>query len=87
MMKIKLYTTESCPFCIAAKNLLKAKKFEFKEIDLTSNIELRLEISVKYDCKTVPIIIINDKFIGGFNKLNELNSSGELQNFFQIKSV
>ena len=32
-MEIKLYTTKSCPFCIAAKNLLKAKKLEFKEIN------------------------------------------------------
>ncbi len=80
-MEIELYTTESCPFCIAAKNLLKVKGLEFKEIDLTSDRELRLEISNKYNWKTVPIIIINNKFIGGFDELNILNKSGELNKY------
>jgi len=80
-MGIKLYTTKSCPFCIAAKNLLKVKKLEFKEINLTSNIELRLEISAKYNCKTVPMIIINEKFIGGFDELYALSASGELDKY------
>jgi glutaredoxin 3 len=78
MPRIKLYTTKSCPFCIAAKNLLKIKDLRFEEIDLTSRTELRLEISTKYNWRTVPLIIIDDKFIGGFDELDKLNDEGKL---------
>ena len=78
MPRIKLYTTKSCPFCIAAKNLLKMKNLRFQEIDLTSRTELRLEISTKYNWRTVPLIVIDDKFIGGFDELDKLNDEGKL---------
>ena len=78
MPRIKLYTTKSCPFCIAAKNLLKIKDLRFEEIDLTSRTELRLEISTKYNWRTVPLIVIDDKFIGGFDELAKLNDEGKL---------
>ncbi|NSW88773.1 glutaredoxin [bacterium] len=77
-MEIKVYTTSSCPFCVAAKNLLSGKNLEFTEIDLTSDIELRLEVSTKYNWRTVPMIIIDDKFIGGFDDLEKLELEGGL---------
>ena len=77
-MEFKLYTTISCPFCVAAKNLLTSKNLEFTEIDLTSDLELRLEVSTKYNWRTVPIVIIDDKLIGGFDDLNKLNLDGGL---------
>mgnify|MGYP000906259936 FL=1 len=77
-MEIKLYTTISCPFCVAAKNLLTSKNLEFTEIDLTSDLELRLEVSTKHNWRTVPIVIIDDKLIGGFDDLNKLNLDGGL---------
>ena len=77
-MEIKLYTTTSCPFCVAAKNLLTSKNLEFTEIDLTSDLELRLEVSTKHNWRTVPIVIIDDKLIGGFDDLNKLNLDGGL---------
>tara|TARA_Y100001970_G_scaffold293913_1_gene444531 strand:- start:4232 stop:4468 length:237 start_codon:yes stop_codon:yes gene_type:complete len=77
-LEIKVYTTSSCPFCVAAKNLLSGKNLEFTEIDLTSDIELRLEVSTKYNWRTVPMIIIDDKFIGGFDDLEKLELEGGL---------
>jgi len=77
-LEIKLYTTISCPFCVAAKNLLTSKDLEFTEIDLTSDLELRLEVSTKHNWRTVPIVIIDDKLIGGFDDLNKLNLDGGL---------
>ncbi|MBT3475490.1 glutaredoxin [bacterium] len=77
-MKIKVYTTISCPFCVAAKNLLTSKNLDFTEIDLTSDLELRLEVSTKYNWRTVPIIIIDDELIGGFDDLSKLNLDGDL---------
>ena len=78
-MKIVIYTTTYCPFCDAAKNLLKSLNIEFDEVDLTDNLEERLEISTKYNWRTVPLILINNKLIGGFDELNNLNNNGELK--------
>ncbi len=78
-MKIVIYTTSYCPFCDAAKNLLKSLNIEFDEVDLTDNLEERLEISTKYNWRTVPLILINNKLIGGFDELNNLNNNGELK--------
>ena len=78
-MKIVIYTTTYCPFCDAAKNLLKSLDIEFDEVDLTDNLEERLEISTKYNWRTVPLILINNKLIGGFDELNNLNNKGELE--------
>ncbi len=78
-MKIVIYTTNYCPFCDAAKNLLKSLNIEFDEVDLTDNLEERLEISTKYNWRTVPLILINNKLIGGFDELNNLNNNGELE--------
>ncbi len=78
-MKIVIYTTSYCPFCDAAKNLLKSLNIEFDEVDLTDNLEERLEISTKYNWRTVPLILINNKLIGGFDELNNLNNNGELE--------
>ena len=78
-MKIVIYTTTYCPFCDAAKNLLKSLDIEFDEVDLTDNLEERLEISTKYNWRTVPLILIDNKLIGGFDELNNLNNNGELK--------
>ena len=78
-MKIIIYTTSYCPFCDAAKNLLKSLNIEFDEVDLTDNLEERLEISTKYNWRTVPLILIDNKLIGGFDELNNLNNNGELK--------
>ena len=77
-MSVVIYSTRNCPFCVAAKALLESLSVKFDEIDLTNDIEKRLEISSKYNWRTVPMIIINDEFIGGFDDLNKLNEEGKL---------
>ncbi len=78
-MSVVIYSTKNCPFCVAAKALLASLNVSFDEIDLTNDIEKRLEISTKYNWRTVPIIIINDNLIGGFDELNNLYSEGKLE--------
>lgn len=78
-MSVVIYSTKNCPFCVAAKALLESLSIKFDEIDLTNDIEKRLEISSKYNWRTVPMIIINDNFVGGFDELNNLYSEGKLE--------
>ena len=77
-MNVKMYSTQYCPFCIAAKNLFKSLDIEYEEIDLTNKLEERLEISSQYNWKTVPIIIINEKLVGGFDELNKMHMEDKL---------
>ena len=44
-----------------AKGALEILDLNLQEIDLTNKLEERLEISTKYNWRTVPIIIINEK--------------------------
>ncbi len=78
MNKIEIYVSKNCPYCHAAKALLNRKGEDFTEIDLTTNHELRLSMVEKYNWRTVPIILINDALIGGYDQLVELERKGEL---------
>ena len=55
------------------------KNNQKNSVALTNDIEKRLEISSKYNWRTVPMIIINDNFVGGFDELNNLYSEGKLE--------
>lgn len=78
MKQVKVYSTNYCPYCTRAKQLLKSKNIAFQEIDLTNDTELREKISNQTGHQTVPMIFIGDQFIGGFDNLNSLSQKGEL---------
>ena len=79
MPKIKIYSTMLCPYCSAAKTLLKKKGAEFEEIDVTFNPSERARMTELSGGRTsVPQIWIGDRHIGGFDDLSELNADGEL---------
>lgn len=85
LTKVEVYTSTYCAYCHAAKGFLKNKGVEFMEIDLTSDHELRIELVEKHKWRTVPIIIINDNFIGGYDELVALERKGELDQLLEIK--
>ena len=78
MKKVRVYTTNYCPYCQKAKSLLKLKNISFEEIDLTDNQALRDELEEKTGWMTVPMIFIGEKFVGGFDNLAELEAKKEL---------
>ena len=81
--QVTIYTTSYCPYCTRAKNLLVQKKIAFREIDVTNDQAGRDEIEEKTGWMTVPMIFIGDDFIGGFDELNALEQSGELDKKLQ----
>lgn len=70
-MSVEVYTTKTCPYCIAAKSLLKQKEIEFVEHDVTFNDSMRLKLMKKTKQRTVPQIFIDKEHIGGFDDLNK----------------
>jgi glutaredoxin 3 len=78
MAKVVIYTTNWCPYCAGAKSLLRAKKVEFEEIDVTRDPERRAEMERRSSRRTVPQIFIDDQPIGGYDEACDLDSTGEL---------
>ncbi|MFA6990090.1 MAG: glutaredoxin 3 [Candidatus Gastranaerophilaceae bacterium] len=80
MKKVVIYAVDYCPYCQKAKKILSDKNIPFEEIDITKNEdEMLSELTKKTGIDTVPQIFIDNKFIGGSDKLSELNLSGELE--------
>lgn len=78
MPKVVIYSKDFCPFCVRAKNLLNQKKVSFEEIMVDKDPKLFSELKEKSGMLTVPQIFIDDKLIGGFTELAELDSQGKL---------
>lgn len=79
LKKVKIYTTTVCPYCNSAKNLFKNLNIEYEEINLDNNSELRAKLSQENNgWRTVPMVFIGDKFIGGFDDTNKLHREGKL---------
>ncbi|MCB9556743.1 MAG: glutaredoxin 3 [Deltaproteobacteria bacterium] len=76
--RIKIYTTRYCGYCHAAKALLERKGVAFEEVDATDDPSMRQEAATLSGRRTVPQIFIDGRSIGGFDDLNALDRSGEL---------
>ena len=69
-MKVKIYGTETCPYCVAAADLCADKNIDFEKIDLSLEPEKRVQISEENgNYPTIPMIFVDEKFIGGFTEL------------------
>lgn len=75
---IKIYGTESCSFCTAARMLLKKKGLDYDDVLVSKDADIRAEMERLSGRRTVPQIFINDISIGGFDELYSLEKSGEL---------
>ena len=76
---IKIYSTDWWGSCIAAKNMLDDIGLSYEEINIEEQDLTREDLLNLTGGFTVPQIIINDKSIGGFGKLLQLNQSGKLK--------
>ena len=76
--KVVLYGTQSCGYCIAARKLLSRKGVDFEDILVSGDDAMRRELERLSGAATVPQIFINDKAVGGFDELYELDEDGDL---------
>ena len=67
-MKIKIYTTPTCPYSNSAKKLFKKRKLKFEEITLMKDEEARLAMIEKSGQMATPVIEINGELIVGFDE-------------------
>lgn len=76
---VLIYSGKMCPYCDMAKDLLDLKKIPFVEKYANEHMETFQALAEKHHHRTVPMIFINDEFIGGYDDLVALNASGELE--------
>ncbi len=80
MTRIRLYTTQFCGYCRAAKRLLIGKGLDFEEIDVVFDADKRAEmIERAHGLRTVPQIFIHGRHVGGYEELAALEREGKLE--------
>ena len=84
MAPITIYTRSWCPYCTAAKDLLKQKGAAFTEIDIEMKPAARQEMIQKAGGRTsVPQIFIGERHVGGCDDLYALEGRGQLDGLLQ----
>jgi glutaredoxin 3 len=79
MNQVEIYTTRYCPYCHAAKALLKAKNIAFTELDVTGDPSGRAKMIERANGRmTVPQIFIGSTHVGGSDDLHALERAGKL---------
>jgi glutaredoxin 3 len=79
MSDITIYTKSWCPYCSAAKDLLKERGARFDEIDIEAVAGARQEMIQKANGRTsVPQIFIGERHVGGCDDLYALDNRGGL---------
>ncbi len=79
MAKVVMYSTAVCPYCINAERLLLRKGVtEIEKIRVDLDPEQRAIMEQRSNRRTVPQIFIDDRHIGGFDDMVELDQAGGL---------
>lgn len=74
---IVIYSTPTCHFCHQAKEYFTSKGWEFTDVNVAGDIDKQKELVAKSGQFGVPVIIIKDKIIVGFDraKIDQLMSN------------
>jgi glutaredoxin 3 len=79
MSIVIIYTKSTCPYCHAAKDLLKKKGAAYEEVSVDGDRGAQMTMAARAGGRsTVPQIFIGEKHIGGCDDLYELDADGKL---------
>lgn len=79
MAKVEIFSSDHCPYCVKAKNLLKLKGSSWEEYNVKLDGARLDEMLKRSGGRTsVPQIFINGVHVGGCDDLYALNDAGKL---------
>ena len=79
MQAVKMYTTAVCPYCVRAKQILKARGVDqIEEIRIDTDPDQRKIMMDSTGRRTVPQIFIGQTHVGGCDDLVALDAQGGL---------
>ncbi len=73
-MEVKVYSTPTCPYCKMVKEYLSSKGVTFQNIDVSLDQAAGEEMVKVSGQMGVPVIVIGEEVITGFNK-EEINKA------------
>jgi glutaredoxin len=68
-LSIKIYTREGCSHCTLAKEFMKKQNISFEEIKIDVDISVDTVKTMFPEARTVPIILKDDVWIGGYDAM------------------
>ncbi|PJK06649.1 glutaredoxin 3 [Lysobacteraceae bacterium NML71-0210] len=77
--EITIYSTLVCPYCVAAKNFLKSKNLEWKEIRIDLDPAEREKMMARAKRTSVPQIFVGDVHVGGYDDMMALHREGKFE--------
>ncbi len=87
MARVKIYSTGTCPICDKTKKLLSKWSIKYTEARVDQNrTDLKEMMETTDGARTVPQIVIDGKWIGGFRDLTELHMEGKLEDLIVDKT-
>ena len=66
--KVKVYSTQTCPYCFKAKDFLRDHGIKFEDIDVSRDHKAAQEMITKSGQMGVPVIEIGKEVITGFDE-------------------
>lgn len=79
MKTVTLYTYDHCPYCDAAKALMKSRSIPFEETRVSrSNADLIQQLAKRSGMRTFPQIWVGETLIGGYTDMERLDREGKL---------
>ncbi|MCZ8063322.1 glutaredoxin 3 [Silanimonas sp.] len=76
--EVVMYSSAICPYCVAAKNFLKQRGVEWREVRVDLDPVARTEMLERARRTSVPQIFINGTHVGGFDDMVALDRAGGL---------
>lgn len=86
MPSITIYTTPTCPYCIAAKALLQKKGAQYVEISVEGDRALLEVLRERTGRHTVPQIYIGEHHVGGYDDLKALENADRLDSMLAYET-
>lgn len=83
MADVVVYSSDWCPYCMRAKQLLQSKGVAFEEIRVDGQPHVRAEMTKKAGRTSVPQIWIGAAHVGGCDDLFALERAGKLDALLQ----
>jgi glutaredoxin-like YruB-family protein len=66
--KVVVYSTPTCPHCVTVKKYLQDKGIAYTDLDVAQDQEARAEMMEKTGRMAVPVVMVDEKVVVGFDK-------------------
>lgn len=83
MAQVEIYTTPTCPYCHAAKDLLNSKGVKYTEITVVDPDARAAMTQRANGRRSVPQIFVGDTHVGGFDDMSALDREGKFDQLLQ----